>query len=63
MRGRPCAHDHAGAGEMSDGFADPGKMKWVDCHNHRGGALLRPFSQISLAESSPKYGDVNRIAD
>ena len=38
--------DRGCAGKKSDGFAEPGNMKWVDCYNHRGGALLGPISRI-----------------
>jgi len=38
--------DSAGAGEKPDGFAKPGNMEWVDCHNHRGCPLLSPFDRI-----------------
>jgi len=46
LGGRVGGCDRAGAGEESDGFAEPGNMEWVDCHNHRGRALLRPFRRI-----------------
>jgi len=38
--------DRAGAGESSHGFAKPGNMKWIDCYNHRGCALLCPFHSV-----------------
>jgi len=44
--GRVGGGDHAGVGEKPDGFAQPGNMEQVTCHNHRGCALLSPFHQI-----------------
>jgi len=44
--GRVGGGDGAGAREKPDGFAEPGDMEWVDCHNHRGCALLSPFYRI-----------------
>jgi len=44
--GRVGGDDRAGAEEKLNGFAEPGNMKWVDCHNHRGRALLSPFHRI-----------------
>jgi len=44
--GRVGGGDRAGAGERSDGFAKPGNMEWVDCHNPRGFALLSPLHRI-----------------
>ena len=32
--GRVGGGDCGGAGEKQDGFAEPGNMEWVDCHNH-----------------------------
>jgi len=46
LGGRVGGGDHAGAGERSAGFAEPGTMKRVDCHNHIDSALLCPFSWI-----------------
>jgi len=61
--GRVGRSDRAGAGEKLNRFCELGNMKWVDHHNHRGCVLLSPLHQIRLQESSPKYGDVNSIAD
>jgi len=44
--GRVGGCDSAGAGEKPDRFAEPGNMERVDCHNHRGCALLSPFNWI-----------------
>ena len=46
LGGRVGGGERAGAGERSDGFAEPGNMKWVDCSNHRGCALLGPFHRV-----------------
>jgi len=63
LGGRVGGSNRTGAGEKSDGLAETGNMKWVNRHNPRGCGLLSPFRQISLQESSPKYGEVNSIAD
>jgi len=46
LGGRVGGSDSMGAGERSDGFAEPGNMKCVDRHNNRGCALLRPFRRM-----------------
>jgi len=63
LGGRVGGGDLAGAGETSDGFAEPGNMKWVHCYNYRGCALLGPFHPVLLQESSPKNRDVNSVAN
>jgi len=44
--GRVDRGDRSGAGQKADGFAEPGNMALVDCHNHGGCALLSPFHRI-----------------
>jgi len=46
LGGRVGGSEHAGTGEKPDGFAEPGNMKSVDCHNNRGCALLGPFRRV-----------------
>jgi len=63
LGGRVGGGDCAGPGQKSDAFAKPGKMKWVNCINHRGCELVGPFHRVLLQQSSPKNGDINSIAD
>ena len=44
--GRVGGGDCAGAGELFNGFAEPGNVEWVDCHDPQGRALLSPFYRI-----------------
>jgi len=46
LGGRVGGGDRAGAGEKSDGFGKLGKMKCIDCYNHRGCALLGHFHWV-----------------
>jgi len=46
LGGRVGGCDGAGVGEKSDGFAETGNMKWVDCYNNQGCVLLSPFHLV-----------------
>jgi len=46
LGGRVGGGDRPGVGEKSDGLGKLRNMKWVDCYNHRGCALLGPFHLV-----------------